>query len=175
MGLYLNFIKLKENVNLISHFKKEDFLPGIKEYYQNFKALAESKGLAPEDAIYSISQEGETFFYDIIDPYTMNKIYGQRKINGITKYDIIDVNTIQFRDSLGYPYKVNNYRELFREMKANKEPMSCLFNEYDENTNTLNSGEIHLKFYYNRATNEDILVITDKRGKKKKGIKVLYL
>ena len=167
LGLYLNFLKLKENVNLISHFKKEDFLPGIKEYYQNFRALAESKGLAPEDAIYSISQEGETFFYDIIDPYTMNKIYGQRKINGITKYDIIDVNTIQFRDSLGYPYKVNNYRELFREMKANKEPMSCLFSEYDENTNTLNSGEIHLKFYYNRATNEDILVITDKRGKKK--------
>ena len=54
-------------------------MPGIKEYYLNFKALAENKGLEPDEAIYSISKDGETYFYDIMEPYSLNKIYGIKK------------------------------------------------------------------------------------------------
>ena len=94
----------------------------------------------------------------------MYKIYGEREKNGIIKSDIIDINTIQFRDCLGNPYRVKNYKDLIKEMKTNYEPISCLFSEFDKNTNTLSSGETHLKLYYNKAKNEDILVITDKKG-----------
>jgi hypothetical protein len=49
-------------------------------------------------------------------------------------------------------------------MKLNRQPMSCLFNEYDEIDETLISGITYFKLYYNKATNEDILVISDKSG-----------
>ena len=140
------------------------FLPGIKKFYSNFKALAQSKGLRPEEAIYSISLDGEAIFYDIIEINSFNKIYGERKVNGITKYDIIDINTLQFRDNQGYPYKVKNFKELIHEMKINREPINCLFTEYDENSGAAFSGSTYFKLYYNKAKNEDILVVTDKSG-----------
>ena len=42
------------------------------------------------------------------------------------------INTITFRDNFGYPYKVNNFEELVKEMERNKNPISCLYSEYDE-------------------------------------------
>ena len=178
---YKEFLNIKKNNTLDCQFFKENyFLPGIKEYYLHFKQLAESKGLSPEDAIYNISREGETYFYDIIDPFSMNKIYGQREKNGKIKSDIIHLNTLQFRDNLGIPYKVENFKELVQEMKINKEPISCLFSEYDENTSTLKSGTTYfkllIKLYYNKAKNEDILVVTDKSGSfKKRNHKPLFI
>ena len=65
--------------------KKKYFLPGIKEYFSHFKELAERKNLRPEEAIFSISKEGETTFYDIIDPFTLNKVYGERIKKGEKK------------------------------------------------------------------------------------------
>ena len=145
-------------------FKKEEFLPGMREHYMNFKQLAEAKGLTKEDAIYSISEEGDAYFYDIIEPKTMNKIFGRKIKGGKTKDDIINLNTLVFRDNFGYPFKVKNYKDLIQEMKLNRLPMSCLFNEYDEIDETLTSGITYFKLYYNKAVNEDILIISDKSG-----------
>ena len=83
-------------------------MPGIKEYYTHFKTLAESKGLEADEAIYSISKDGDSYFYDIIDSNTLNKIYGEEKKNGETKIDQIIIESLQFRDSLGFLYKINN-------------------------------------------------------------------
>ena len=156
---------LSPNNEIYTNFDKEDFLPGIKEYYLHFKTLAESKGLKADEAIYSISKDGETYFYDIIDSNTLNKIYRERKKNGETKVDQIIVESLQFRDSLGFPYKINNEKELIYEIKINKEPICCLMSQYDENTGVLTSGTTYLTRYFNQAKNEDILLIeTDKSG-----------
>ena len=165
---YKVFLNSNGNNKIKIKCKKENYLPGIKRYYLHFKALAESKNLDPEDAIYSISQEGETTFYDILDNIALNKIYGEREKNGKIKSDIIDISTIQFIDNSGYPYKVKNFKELIHQMKINKEPINCLFSEYDENTSVISSGSTYLKLYHNKANNEDILVVTDKSGNYKK-------
>lgn len=57
----------------------------------------------------------------------MNKIYGERKENGNIKYNIIEIDTLQFRDSLVYPYKIFKFDDLIYEMKLNREPINCLF------------------------------------------------
>ena len=49
-------------------------------------------------------------------------------------------------------------------MKNNSDPLNCLLSQYDENTKSLSVESTYLKVYYNKATNEDILVITDKKG-----------
>ena len=162
---YNSFLNLEPDKGIYTDFHKEDFLPGIKEYYLNFKALAEKKGLEPDEAIYSISKDGEAYFYDIIEPYSLNKIYGIKKKNGETKVDQIFVETLQFRDGFGLPYKVNSEEELIHKMKINREPICCLFSQYDENTEVLNCGTLYLTRYYNEVKNEDILLIeTDKSG-----------
>jgi len=144
--------------------KKDIFLPGIKEYYKHFKFLAEEKGLEPDEAIYSITENGEAMFYDIFDPNSLHKIYGERSMNGEIKSDFIDIKTLEFRDNFGYPIKVDDYKELIKLMKINRSPLSCLFSDYDDNTNVLSSGSVYLKLYKNKAKNEDILVITDIKG-----------
>ena len=96
-----------------------------------FKKIAKTKGLSPEAAIYSISEQGDAFYYDIIEPSTLEKIFGTRIRNG-KKNEIMHINTITFRDNFGYPYKVNNFEELVKEMERNKNPISCLYSEYDE-------------------------------------------
>ena len=144
---------LSPNNEIYTNFYKEDFLPGIKEYYLHFKTLAESKGLKADEAIYSISKDGETYFYDIIDSNTLNKIYGERKKNGEFKVDQIIVESLQFRDSLGFPYKINNEKELIHEIKINKEPICCLMSQYDENTGVLTSCTTYLTRYFNQAKN----------------------
>ena len=57
----------------------------------------------------------------------MNKIYGERKENGNIKYNIIEIDTLQFRDSLVYPYKIFKFDDLIHKMKLNREPINCLF------------------------------------------------
>ena len=156
----------EDNTSSIT-FKKEDFLPGIKEYYLYFQRIAQSIGLAPEDAIYTITKEGESsYFCEIKDVNTMQKIYGKGiGSNGTIKSNCtIDIGTLQFRDIFGYPYKVNNLKEAINEIKVNREPLNCLFSQYDENTKHLVAESTYLKVYYNRATNDDILVITNKKG-----------
>ena len=49
----------------------------------------------------------------------------------------------------------------------NRNPFSCLFSEYDENTGRLISSVVYIDLYYNKAKNEDILVISDKPKKYK--------
>ena len=153
------------------------FLPGIKEYYSHFKTLfdnkykelnpesSEFKELNPEDAIYKINKKGEAYYYDIIEPYSLNKIFKGRIKNGKAKYDFIQLNNLQFIDNLGLPYQVNNLEELIKEMKMNQNPVNCLLSEFDENTKVLNSYVTHIKIFENKANNEDILVVTDKSGK----------
>ena len=56
-------------------------------------------------------------------------------------------------------------KDLIHEMKINKEPMCCLMSQYDDNTGVLTSGTTYLTRYYNKAKEEDILLIeTDKSG-----------
>ena len=160
-------------------FKKETFLPGISQCYLHFKKLFEelnslfkkdknnNKNISPEDAIYSISDEGDAYIYDIIDPNSMNKIFSEKSqyekndFKNIRKY-IKNVQTMQFIDNLGYPYKVKNFKELIGEMKINKEPICCLFSEYDEYASTIKSSVVYFKLYHNKAMNQDILVLSDK-------------
>ena len=167
---YKDFLKNLSPKNKINvKFDKEIFLPGIKEYYTHFKTLAESKGLKADEAIYSISKDGDAYFYDIIDSKALNKIYGERKKNGEIKVDQISIESLQFWDSLGFPYKVNNEKDLIHEIKINKEPISCLMSQYDEKTGVLTSGTTYLTRYYNKAKEEDILLVeTDKSGDFKK-------
>ena len=76
------------------------------------------------------------------------------------------MNTLQFIDNCGYPYQVKNINELIYLMKINnKNPVSCLLSEFDENTKVLSSSVTHIDIFRNKANNEDILVITDKTGK----------
>ena len=63
--------------------------------------------------------------------------------------DIIPLNTLQFRDNFGYPYKVNSMKELIEEIKINKNPFSCLLSEYDKSNEILKNEVIHLKIYRN--------------------------
>ena len=119
---YKLFLNSAPNKGIHADFHKEDFLPGIKEYYLHFKNIAEEKGLEADEAIYSISKDGETYFYDIIEPRSLNKIFRIRKKNGEKKVDQIFDKTMQFRDSFAIPYKVNNEKELFYKIKNNKEP-----------------------------------------------------
>ena len=161
-------------------FKDETFLPGVRQCYLNFKKLFEElnklfkkddksdKSLSPKDAIYSISEEGDAYNYAIIDPNSMNKIFSSEEskykksdFSNIRKY-IENIQTMQFIDNLGYPYKVKNLEELIVEMKINKEPLCCLFSEYDEYVSTLKSSVVYFKLYHNKAMNEDILVLSDK-------------
>ena len=153
-------IKLPKKVS----FSKEDFLPGMRDIYINFKKIANSLKLKSDEAIFSVSEEGEAVFYEIIDPSSMNKIFGRKIKNGRETNEIININTLQFRDNFGYPIKVKNITELIQEMKFNKDPLSCLFSEYDEIDESLYSGITHFKLYHNKATNDDILIITDKSG-----------
>ena len=165
---------IKNNSKNITPYKikPKDFLPGMREYYLHFKKLSEETKLDPEDAIFSISKEGNAIFYEIMDPFSMNKIFS-------TKEDKIYLNTLQFIDNFGFPYKVNNFKELINEMKLNREPLDCLtygydkinkkplsslLTEYDEYHEILTSGVIYFNIYYNKAKNEDILVISDKFG-----------
>ena len=162
---YKLFLNSAPNKGIHADFHKEDFLPGIKEYYLHFKNIAEEKGLEADEAIYSISKDGETYFYDIIEPRSLNKIFRIRKKNGEKKVDQIFDKTMQFRDSFAIPYKVNNEKELFYKIKNNKEPLCCLMNQYDENIDALASGTIYLTRYHNEVKNEDILLVeTDKSG-----------
>ena len=126
--------------------------------------MSEQKGLKPDEAIYSITENGEAIFYDIFDPNSLHKIYGERNVNGEIKSDFIDIKTLEFRDNFGYPIKVNDFNELIQLMKINKRPLNCLFSDYDDNTNVLSSGSVNIKPYQNKAKNEDILVITDIKG-----------
>ena len=57
----------------------------------NFKQLAEAKGLTKEDAIYSISEEGDAYNYAIIDPNSMNKIFSSEE----SKYKKSDFSNIR--------------------------------------------------------------------------------
>ena len=175
--LYKKFLARNNSKVLNSHldFKKEVFLPGVKQCYLHFKELINelnnisNKGsnLSPNDAIYSISPEGDAYYYDILDPNSMNKIFSENSNmqkddnKNIRKY-IKNVQTMQFIDNLGYPYNVKNFEELIIEMKINKNPLCCLFSEYDEYTSTIKSSVIYFKLFYNKAMNEDILVISDK-------------
>ena len=155
------FLKSDSSVNFHSNsIKEEIFLPGIKEYYMHFKKLAVIKDLSPEDAIYSITKEGNAYYYDIIEPYTLAKIFRGRYKNGEMKSDFINLDTIQFKDYLGFTYKEENLENLIKQMKINRNP--CIFSEYDENTGTLTSSIVYIDLYYNKAKNEDILVISDK-------------
>ena len=89
--------------------------------------------------------------YDIFDPNSLHKIYGERNVNGEIKSDFIDIKTLEFRDNFGYPIKVNDFNELIQLMKINKRPLNCLFSDYDDNTNVLSSGSVKLKPYKNKA------------------------
>ena len=60
---------------------------------------------------------------------------------------------MQFRDSLGFPYKINNEKELIHEIKINKEPICRLMSQYDENTEVLTSGTTYLTRHFNQAKN----------------------
>ena len=167
---YKEFLNQKINRYFNSNlkFEKEFFLPGIREYYIHFKKLVEefnknygkNKYLCPEDAIYSISKNGDAYYYGIIDPNSMNKIFGKKEKN--KNYDKIHIETLQFRDNLGFPYTVSNYEELINEMKINRKPISCLFSEYDKNTSTIKSGITYFKLYDNKPNNESILIVSDK-------------
>ena len=66
-------------------FKGQHFLPGFRDNYMFFKKIAKTKGLSPEAAIYSISEQGDAFYYDIIEPSTLEKIFGTRIRNGKKK------------------------------------------------------------------------------------------
>ena len=89
------FLEKIENKDYRYIKKEGDFLPGIKEYYNHFKKLAEVKGLSPEDAINSITIEGETTFYDIIDKNSYQKIYKRRiSSDGLEKSDFIGIGTL---------------------------------------------------------------------------------
>ena len=143
----INFFLNSESFSFNLDPQKEIFLPGIKKFYTEFKKLAERKALRPNnEPIYSISEEGEASFYDNIDINSFGEIYGDRKVNGITKYDIINANTIQFRVHLGIPYKVNNYQDLINEMKNNKGIVNCLFIQYDKNIGVASAGSTYFKF-----------------------------
>ena len=180
--LYKKFLAKNNNevLNSNSEFKKEVFLPGVKQCYLHFKELIDelnnlfNKGsnLSPNDAIYSISPEGDSYYCDILEPNNMNKIFSENSKDkkddnkNITKF-IKNVQTMQFIDNLGYLYNVKNFEELISEMKINKHPLCCLFSEYDENTSTIKSSVIYFKLYYNKAMNEDILVVSDKTSDEK--------
>ena len=175
--LYKKFLARNNSKVLNSHldFKKEVFLPGVKQCYLHFKELInelnnlsnKGRDLSPNDAIYSISPEGDSYTYDILDPNSMNKIFSEnlkdkKDDNKNIRQYIKNVQTMQFIDNLGYPYNVKNFEELINEIKINKNPLCCLFSEYDENTSTIKSSVIYFKLYYNKAMNEDILVVSDK-------------
>ena len=175
--LYKKFLAKNNNEALNSQleFKKEVFLPGVKQCYLHFKELInelnnlsnKGRDLSPNDAIYSISPEGDSYTYDILDPNSMNKIFSEnlkdkKDDNKNIRQYIKNVQTMQFIDNLGYPYNVKNFEELINEIKINKNPLCCLFSEYDENTSTIKSSVIDFKLYYNKAMNEDILVVSDK-------------
>ena len=64
------------------------------------------------------------------------------------KSDFINIDTIQFKDYLGFTYKENNWENLIKRMKMNRNPFSCLFSEYDENTGRLISSVVYIDLYY---------------------------
>ena len=161
---YKQYLNMEENNNLYYRFSKEDFLPGIREYYSLFEALSKKMDLARKDAIYKITEKGDAYYYDIIEPNTLNTVFQRKYQNGKYKDSVINVNTLQFVNNSGIPYKVKNFKELIHEMKINSSPVCCLFSEYDENINSMFSGSVYFKLYHNKALNEDILVITDKKG-----------
>ena len=161
---YNNLINKIKKKDIISYkFKPKDFLQGIRQYYLYFKKLSQKLEINPEDAIYSISKEGNAYNYSIMNPNEMNKIFGIKK--GKTEIeDIISLNTLIFRDNYGNPYRVNNLNELREEMKINQNPFSCLLTEYNEKHKIMKSGIVHLKVLRNKKKNEDILIVTDKKG-----------
>ena len=161
---YKHYLNLEKNDDLNYDLIKEDFLPGIKEYYIHFKKLAEKIGLSPQDAIYKISNKGDAFYYKIIEPQTLKNIFKVISKKGKIKNDFININTIQFYDNFGIPYKVSNLNDLVYEMKKNKNPFSCLYSNYDSNINGFKSMVAYFNLYHNKAINEDILVISDKQG-----------
>ena len=81
--IYNKLINPKNVQNLIPlKYKANDFLPGMRKYYLHFEKLAKEKrlkDLKPEDAIFSISQEGNAYYYEIMDPGNMVKIFGREK------------------------------------------------------------------------------------------------
>ena len=161
---YYNLIN-KNKKKIISYdIKPKDFLFGIRQHYLYLKELSKKLNIKPEDAIYSISQDGNAYNYSIIDPNTMIKMFGKKKEGNNEISDIIPLNTILFRDNLGNPYKVNNIDELMQEIKNNKNPFSCLLSGYDENFKIMKNEIVHLKIIHNKIKNEDILVITDESG-----------
>ena len=160
---YKEFLKEELNTNIFQ--KKRPFLPSVRKYYLHFKTLAEKLKLKPDEAIYSISEDGESKFYDIIEVNTLNRIYRDiQDKNGNINIDKIDITTILFRDNLGNLIPVNDFQKLLKEIRLNRYPINCLFSEFDENTRTLRSGSVNFSLYYNKAKNEDILVVTDKSG-----------
>ena len=169
---FLNdFFNEPKDKNYIYIKKEEDFLPGIKDYYIHLKEIAKMRILNPEDALYSITKEGEEILYEIIDKYTFNIIYKERVgEDGFPKFDLINFGILQFRDCLGYPYKVNCFNDAIKQMKKNNEPLNCLLSQYDEydyKNRNLKNETIDLEVYYNSKMKEDILVINDKKGNKK--------
>ena len=165
---YKQFFNFDSNIELDCYPKEEYFLPGIKEYYIHFKKLAKSKGLSPEDAIYSITKEGNAYNYAIIDPNTYRKIFSESNKNGKIQHEYINLDDIEFIDYLGLKYKESNYNDLIKQIKLNRNPF--IFCEYDENINMLTSSVVYIDLYHNKAKNEDILVILDKPKHPKKRI-----
>ena len=53
-------------------------------------------------------------------------------------------------------------------MKLNREPINCLFTEYDENTNTLFSVVTYINLYHKKAkkTNISVKVMNQESTKK---------
>ena len=126
------------------------------------------EGLSPEDAIYSITKEGNAYNYAIIDPNTYRKIFSESNKNGKIQHKYINLDDIEFIDYLGLKYKESNYNDLIKQIKLNRNPF--IFCEYDENINMLTSSVVYIDLYHNKAKNEDILVILDKPKHPKKRI-----
>ena len=150
-------------------FTLETHLPLIKEYYSHFRKISETLKLNPDEAIFRISDDGEAQFYDIIEPRTYETIFKGKNTNGQLEKMNINISSLSFRDINGYPYQVKDMDEAIKEIKLNKEPISCLFSQYDENFETLESSIEFINIYHNNSTNDDIILVkTNKKGEYKK-------
>ena len=164
---YRYFLKSSKTEEI--KFTLETHLPLIKEYYSHFRKISETLKLNPDEAIFRISDDGEAQFYEVIEPRTYETIFKGKNINGHLEKNNIDISSLSFRDINGYLYQVKDMDEAIKEIKLNKEPISCLFSQYDENFETLESNIEFINIYHNNSTNDDIILVkTNKKGEYKK-------
>ena len=164
---YRYFLNSSKKVEI--EFTQKVHFPLIKEYYSHFKKISETLKLNPDDAIFRISDDGEAQFYDVIEPRTFETIFKGKNTNGQLEKMNINISSLSFRDINGYPYQVKDLNEAIKEIKLNKEPISCLFSQYDENFEILESNIEFINIYHNNSTNDDIILVkTNKNGEYKK-------